>query len=156
MSIELYKPYQKIPYTAKQLNALCEPEKGIEPGDFLEKEWLDMRYAFFYVKDGVPVGVAFCVNNSSYLSLQALCVSQTERKSGIGSILLKEVDDFARSLGANIIRILAVENQVSFYKKNGFVEDGSEEGGYIPMKKTLAGGRRRKKTRRNRRHTRRY
>ncbi len=161
MSIELYKPKQPIPYNAEQLNVLCKPE-AIEPGDFLEDDWLDSRYGIFYIRDSVPVGVAFCSVRGGdevekHLALHVLCVSQTERKSGVGSKLLKAVDDLTRSLGLNSIRISAIANQLSFYKKNGFVmiEPEDEEGMYYVMKKTLAGGGRRKKTRRNRKHTRR-
>jgi len=155
MSIELYRPNQKIPYTAEQLSMLCSPE-AISPEDFLEDAWLSSRYGIFYVKDNVPLGVAFSSvrggkkGTERHLALHVLCVSQTERKSGIGGVLLKRVDELTRSLGLNSIRISAIANQLPFYGKNSFViiEPEDDEGTYFLMKKTLSGGDRHKKTKR--------
>jgi len=153
MSIELYRPNQKIPYTEEQVSTLCRPE-AIDPQDFLEDSWLDSRYGIFYVKDNVPSGVAFSSVRGGkrgverHLALHVLCVSQTERKSGIGGLLLKRVDELTRSLGLNSIHISAIGNQLPFYERNGFVmiEPEDDEGTYFLMKKTLSGGNRRKKT----------
>ena len=154
MSVEIYKPNEEIPYTAEQLSTLCKPE-SIDPQDFLDDNWRDSRYGIFYVKDGAPIGVAFCSISGGgeierHVALHVLCVSQKERKGGYGSLLLKQVDELTHALGLKSIRISAIETQLSFYERNGFVVIAPEddEDGYIAMKKTLAGGTRRKKTRR--------
>jgi GNAT superfamily N-acetyltransferase len=153
MSIEVYKPNEVIPYTVEQVSTLCKPE-AITPETFLNEDWLEFRYGIFYIKDGVPIGVAFCSvyesdeETEKHMHLHILCVSQTERKGGYGSKLLKQVETLAISLGLTTIRLSAISNQLTFYKRNGYVSTGSEDEDYIGMMKRLSGGSRKRKTRR--------
>ena len=162
MSLVVKGPGEPIPFTHEQLAPLCMPETTIDPTVFLDDEsWGASRYGLFYVKDGTPIGVAFCSiaggdeGIERHIQLHVLCVSQTERKSGVGRKVLAAVDALAREKGLTSIRLLAISTQVSFYERNGFGTSGDDDGGYTPMKKTLAGGTRRAKPRRRPRKTRR-
>ncbi len=156
MSVVIYRPGDAIPYTAEQLDDLCSTE-GITPSDFLGEDWLESRYGLFYVDNDVPLGVAFCsvgkARGGKYMSLHVLCVSAGARKGGIGSKLLKHVEDLTKELKLQVVRLSAIANQVEFYKGNGFKDTRAKDGdsGYYPMEKSLSGGRRRAKTARIRR-----
>jgi GNAT superfamily N-acetyltransferase len=155
MSIDVYAPGEPSPYSADQLNALCLPEAGITPGDFLGRA---DSYGIFYADGKNLKGVAFCDVRYGGMYVYVLCVSENARRGGIGRKILEKVDELARHLKQSIVKLSAIAIQVEFYKNIGFVNKGpeDEDGEYFLMERPVPPvGARRKKTRRNRKSRRR-
>ena len=67
------------------------------------------------------VGVArLHFNSSKEAQIRYMAVDEGYRKQGLGSMMLKRLEEIAREKGASYIILNARENAVSFYEKNGY------------------------------------
>ena len=75
-------------------------------------------------KDGRVIGMAFLLpctaEEKPCFYIYGVCVAPDERKSGIGSALLKFAAEYAKSLGARVLLRPENESLFSFYEKAGF------------------------------------
>ncbi len=67
------------------------------------------------------------LNTSYEAQIRYMGVSEDSRRSGIGSKMLKKLEDDAIKQGANQIMLNARENAVPFYKSLGYFEVGPYE-----------------------------
>ena len=67
------------------------------------------------------------LNTSYEAQIRYMGVSEDSRRSGIGSKMLKKLEDDAIKQGANQIMLNARENAVPFYKSLGYFEVGHYE-----------------------------
>ena len=67
------------------------------------------------------------LNTSYEAQIRYMGVSEDLRRSGIGSKMLKKLEDDAIKQGANQIMLNARENAVPFYKSLGYFEVGPYE-----------------------------
>ena len=67
------------------------------------------------------------LNTSYEAQIRYMGVSEDLRRSGIGSKMLKKLEDDAIKQGANQIMLNARENAVAFYKSLGYFEVGPYE-----------------------------
>lgn len=67
------------------------------------------------------------LNTSYEAQIRYMGVSEDSRRSGIGSKMLKKLEDDAIKQGANQIMLNARENAVAFYKSLGYFEVGPYE-----------------------------
>lgn len=82
------------------------------------------------VKDGrnVIAGVDACITDFKILYVSTFYVDKEYRRQGIGKRLMDEVENRAKELGANMIRLDTYNWQGrDFYKAIGFEEVGSYE-----------------------------
>ena len=67
------------------------------------------------------VGVArLHFNNSKEAQIRYMAVDEGYRKRGIGSMLLKKLEEIAKEKGAEYVILNARENALGFYEKNGY------------------------------------
>jgi len=70
--------------------------------------------------EGEIKGVVDMVDKGDYLLLDMIAVNRLFRGKGIGSKMLRKVEEIAVSLGKRGIILEALESAVDFYRKNGF------------------------------------
>ena len=79
--------------------------------------------------------------NLTQLTLQRMAVLDAYQGQGLGSILLKEAEDFAQEQGFQTISLHAQLGALKFYRNNGYQEVGKifEEAGiqHITVEKSL-------------------
>ena len=78
----------------------------------------------FFIGDEM-VGCAYLKEKSGIFIVECLAVDQRVRGQGLGSALVRKVEDEARSRGA--IRIWALARQPAFFVKNGYTSTSGNE-----------------------------
>ncbi len=73
---------------------------------------------------GFAAGVIADVNKDAYGFIHALFVEEPLRRQGLGSLILKEAEGFARENGAAVILTNAGDWNVGFFMKNGYLVRG--------------------------------
>jgi GNAT superfamily N-acetyltransferase len=99
---------------------------------------------FYVALDGEILG--YGILNREKHEIEALFVSAEAKGKGVGSKLLKQLEEIARSLGLEMLSLNSSMNAVAFYQRAGFV--AHEESKYrlhsgteircVPMTKVLA------------------
>lgn len=77
----------------------------------------------YIIKDGneIIAGINSCLYLEEVLRVGALFVDEKYRHKGIGSALLKQVEDEARTIGARVVRLDTLDFQaLDFYLKLGY------------------------------------
>jgi predicted N-acetyltransferase YhbS len=95
----------------------AEVQQSLTKGDFLLAESNEKLYGCVYVE---------MRGTRSYLGL--LSVDPACQGSGLGSLLMQEAEEYCRTRGSQFMDILIVhlrEELPSFYRKRGYVEDGT-------------------------------
>jgi predicted N-acetyltransferase YhbS len=95
----------------------AEVQESLRKGDFLLAESNEKVYGCVYVE---------LRGTRSYLGL--LSVDPASQGSGLGSLLMQEAEQFCRERGSRFMDILIVhlrEELPSFYRKRGYIEDGT-------------------------------
>lgn len=108
-------------YTAEEIQAWAAPRK---PESY--EESIRSKEFFVAEEDGVIVG--FGILNQSTTEVEAVYVSPKAGRRGVGLKVLKKVEERARALGLEALRLNASLNAVPFYKRAGYV--GKEESRY--------------------------
>jgi ribosomal protein S18 acetylase RimI-like enzyme len=91
------------------------------------------------------------IKNTTYI--HSIYVDDINRKSNIGSSMLKYIEDYSKMYNVDILKLVAMQEQngnlVNFYEKNGFnkvlleksildtYDDGETMYDMIPMEKSL-------------------
>lgn len=71
--------------------------------------------------DGIPIGVGRVhFNSETEAQIRSMAVEENWRGKGIGSIVLKELENIAVVKGAKKIILHARDNAVKFYERNGY------------------------------------
>ena len=82
-------------------------------------------YKKLVCKDGrFAAGMIADVKKGAYGFVDALFVEEPLRRRGLGTVLLKEAEDFAKENGASVIMTSAGDWNVGFFKKNGYLLRG--------------------------------
>ena len=117
-SVSDVKPSSYTEEQQRHLEAVI-PEMNL---DFAGKE----RYRYFVAegKNGID-GVAGYQKQSG--SLAGIFVDPELKESGIGSRLMKKLENDARSLGLEQMETLASLEAVEFYRKNGYTVEESKK-----------------------------
>lgn len=77
------------------------------------------------------LGMTVLNKYNSHLMLEAICVPESEKKKGIGSILLACVKELAKRMNLPVVLLSLSESLEPFYEKQGFVKDADDEDFYI-------------------------
>lgn len=129
-------------YTEEQLQHLAPPDHG--PDGISDEVFEgDNRYAVVAEADDGIAGFAVVHTDDGYLS--GIFVDPDYTGRGIGTELLKDVEDELRAVGVNKLTTYAALNAVGFYEACGFcrgeqVDAGTDDGPEIPaitMEKTI-------------------
>jgi N-acetylglutamate synthase-like GNAT family acetyltransferase len=125
-------------YTPEEIQAWAAPKK---PESYEEL----IRTREFFVAEDDEVIVGFGVLNQNSAEVEAVYVSPKAGRQGIGLKVLQKLEQRARTLGLEELRLNASLNAVPFYKRAGYA--GKEESKYrlstgveiacIPMVKSL-------------------
>jgi putative acetyltransferase len=128
-------------YTPEEIQAWGVPRK---PESY--EELIRSKEFFVAEEDGEIVG--FGVLNQNSAEVEAVYVSPKAGRRGIGLRVLQKLEERARALGLEQLRLNASLNAVPFYKRAGYV--GKEESKYrlstgveiacIPMVKSVTRG----------------
>ena len=102
-------------YTPVQIAALL----GHYPAAEVYRKWLSQR-VLIVAKDGECV-VGFAQFNPATASIEAMHVSPVHVGKGIGRRLTQCLEDKARALGFDTIRVVSSLNAAAFYAKCGYV-----------------------------------
>lgn len=102
--------------------------KQISGVDFAEKILNSKRNLILASENGEIVGFALCeaiyspLTNSLYMELWALYVTESCRRTGIGRILLKEVEDFTKRSNCRDVHVSAdtLPGVFDFYSSCGY------------------------------------
>jgi len=108
-------------YTTEEIQAWAAPKK---PESYEES----IRSKEFFVADEDGEIVGFGILNQSTSEVEAVYVSPKSGRRGIGLSLLRKLEEQARALGLEALRLNASLNAVPFYKRAGYV--GKEESRY--------------------------
>jgi N-acetylglutamate synthase-like GNAT family acetyltransferase len=101
-------------------------------GDRIERE--EVRNLFrkgrfiLYQKEYEVVGCVYVEPRGSRAYLGLLSVNPTRQQSGLGSLLMNEAENYARSAGCGVMDILIVNLRTElpeFYQRRGYVETGT-------------------------------
>jgi GNAT superfamily N-acetyltransferase len=96
----------------------------------MEEIWRDSSQVVLVAElDGKVLGwIHLCglkrLLSEPFAEICGLIVEQNYRSTGVGSILLKHAEDWARSNGYTMVRVrsnVIREKAVSFYSKNGYI-----------------------------------
>lgn len=86
------------------------------------------RYAFYIENEqGMLIAgvTGFAIPKHHALRIEFLYVEESHRLSGLGSLLLKTVEDHAKSMQCNRVQVSTMAFQgVEFYQKRGFQQVG--------------------------------
>ena len=101
-----------------------------------------IHFVLYDDKDKAAATVRLLPNiDLSQVTLQRMAVLDTYQGQGLGSILLKEAEDFAQEQGFQTISLHAQLSALKFYLNNGYQEVGNifEEAGiqHITVEKSL-------------------
>ena len=118
---------------------ICEPITKQEFKKYYELRWKILRKPWKQPKgsekderekdaihiiaciDNKIVGVGrLHFNSEKEAQIRYMAVEEKYRRKGIGSLILKELEKRAKSIGAEYIVLNARENAVQFYKKHGY------------------------------------
>ena len=73
------------------------------------------------VKNNIPIGVGrLHFNSKDEAQIRYMAVEGKYQGKGLGSLLLKDLEKRAKSLGTKYIILNSRENAVKFYEKNGY------------------------------------
>ncbi len=126
-------------YTAQEIQSWATPK---QPESYEESI---RNKEFFVVEEGEAI-VAFGVLNQNTSEVEAVYVAPSAGRRGIGLKVLETLEERARALGLEELRLNASLNAVPFYKSAGYL--GHEESKYrlstgveiacVPMRKEIA------------------
>jgi predicted GNAT family N-acyltransferase len=88
-----------------------------------EKDDLEERALHIMIcnDDRVPVAVGRAhFNSATEAQIRFIAVEPRFRKSGLGSVILKRLEDDVRKLGADCVILNSRDNAVPFYEKHGY------------------------------------
>ena len=125
-------------YTTEEIQAWAAPKK---PESYEES----IRSKEFFVAEADGVIVGFGILNQSTTEIEAVFVSPRAGRRGIGLELLQKLEQRARALGLDELRLNASLNAVPFYKRAGYVGQTQSkyrlstgvEIGCVPMVKAM-------------------
>ncbi len=85
-------------------------------------EWNDKKFIFKAEENGQIVGTTSGKYASGVVYISEIIVAKDKRGKGVGSILIKKIEDFGRKLGAHKIWLITGKDwsESEFYKKLGF------------------------------------
>ncbi len=106
-------------YTPEEIDAWASPRK---PEHYAES----VRNKEFYVAEENGVVIGFGTLNQSQSEIEAVYVSSEVVRRGIGKAILQELEERARYLNIESLKLNASLNAIAFYKNAG----------YEPQKKT--------------------
>lgn len=70
-------------------------------------------------------------SHSTHLMLEVICVPESEKKKGIGTMLLDCVKELAKRMQLLVVLLVLYDSLEPFYVKQGFVKDPDDEDYYI-------------------------
>jgi GNAT superfamily N-acetyltransferase len=102
--------------------------RPISVADFTRKILSDKHHLILALENDEIAGFALCesisspIRNSSYLELWALYVVEHYRKTGVGRMLIQEVEDFARESDCRDVHVSAdtLPGVSDFYNSCGY------------------------------------
>lgn len=96
-------------------------------------EWVTKQFAFKATLEEEIIGCATGVFESGVVELSTLIVDKNHRKKGIGKMLLNQVIEWAKPLGAHKIILSTMERweAAKFYKHLGFTLAGKLPNHYL-------------------------
>lgn len=102
----------------------------IEQGFSEELEFDDIdNFAYhivIYADNNDIVGVARLFSQNNIYHVGRVCINKDYRKSGMGSVIMKEIEKKATILGATILELSAQANATHFYMQQGYKQAGDE------------------------------
>jgi N-acetylglutamate synthase-like GNAT family acetyltransferase len=101
-------------YTPQELQAWAVPK---QPESYEES----IRTKEFFVAEEGGSIIGFAVLNQESAVVEAVYVGPGAGRRGIGLALLRKLEERARSLGLEVLRLNASLNAVPFYKRAGYV-----------------------------------
>lgn len=131
-------PGEPYPLAQQVRQHVFVEEQGFSP----ELEFDDADRACFHLvllqEDGTPVATGRLIEQGDGVySLGRIAVEKSQRGSGLGGLLVREMIRFAAGLGALELRLGAQSHAVGFYEKQGFTVCGSaymdEHVPHLPM-----------------------
>jgi predicted GNAT family N-acyltransferase len=91
--------------------------------------------------DGSLIATAVLVPEDKQIKMQRVVVSEAFRNSAIGSEMMKFCEQYAKSMGYQLLYCHARDSAVNFYKKNHYQAEGGffDEDGipHLKMSKAL-------------------
>ena len=101
-------------YTPEEIQSWAAPKK---PESYKES----INNKEFFVADDNGVLLGFGVLNRDSAEVEAVYVSPSAGRRGIGLELLRQLEKSATALGLHVLRLNASLNAVPFYEKAGYV-----------------------------------
>ncbi len=118
---------------------ICEPQTKEEFKTYYELRWKILRKPWKQPKESEKderekdaIHIIACIDNKivgvgrlhfnseKEAQIRYMAVEEKYRRKEIGSLILKELEKRAKSIGAEYIVLNARENAVQFYKKHGY------------------------------------
>jgi putative acetyltransferase len=112
--IRAVREIAKSHYTQEEIEAWAVPRK-------LEHYESSIREKEFYVAEENSEVVGFGTLNQETCEVEAVYVSPETARRGVGSEILRTLEERARDLGLKELHLDASLNAVSFYESAGFV-----------------------------------
>ena len=86
-----------------------------------ERDDIEDKSIHIMVKNDNILGVGrLHFNSNKEAQIRYMAVSAAHRKQGIGTMILKKLEEMARKKGAKYVVLNAREHAIGFYKKNGY------------------------------------
>ena len=101
-------------YTREEIQAWAEPKK---PETYEES----IRDKEFFVAEEDDVILGFGILNQTTTEVEAVYVSPKAGRRGVGMKVLQKLEERARALGLQELRLNASLNAVPFYKRAGYL-----------------------------------
>lgn len=118
------KQYSYLPESAKAIRTLVFIEEQGFKEEFDDKDNTAIHFVMY--DDIVPVATCRILydNENSRFMIGRVAVIKEYRAKRIGSLIMKEAENYIRDIGGKTIAVSAQCRTSAFYNKHGFIESG--------------------------------
>ena len=90
-------------------------------------EWNEQKFRFKATEDGKLLGLTSGNHESGIIYIQQIITAEGARGKGIGTLLIRKVEEFGKNLGAHKMWLITGKDwsENVFYKKLGFKIEGT-------------------------------
>lgn len=122
-TVKIERGLRNNPDAASLRTEVFVEEQGFKE-EFDDNEESALHAVLYEDGEAAATARAYCRNNREIYTLGRVAVKKSYRGKGLGAVIVKEMEEHLRKIGARGIELSAQEQAIGFYERLGYTPEG--------------------------------